>query len=190
MRLYAGPSKHFITQATQDGIASRLKDAFFQYYRYDPSPNEVNAWRYSLKALAQVFHVANLTDHGVFLEYALPLSSKRLDCMITGHDRTGAQRAVVVELKQWQACEESDGPNEVVSFVGGAQRDVLHPAAQVGQYRLYLEDTHTAFHEGDHPENVLIDEQLITCLERGLPLAVVQSKPNGKLSSSETTAIP
>lgn len=44
MRLYAGPSKQFITQATQDGIASRLKDAFFQYYRYDPSPNEVNAW--------------------------------------------------------------------------------------------------------------------------------------------------
>ena len=27
---------------------------------------------------------------------------------------------------------------------------MLHPSAQVGQYRLYLQDTHTAFYKGDH----------------------------------------
>jgi hypothetical protein len=35
--------------------------------------------------------------------------------------------------------------------VGGRQRDLLHPSVQVGQYRQYLEDTHSAFHEGSRP---------------------------------------
>jgi uncharacterized protein len=34
-----------------------------------------------------------------------------------------------------------------VSFVGGRPRDVLHPSKQVGQYRDYLVDNHTAFAE-------------------------------------------
>lgn len=37
------------------------------------------------------------------------------------------------------------GKNEVATFVGGRVRDVLHPSVQVGQYRMYLADCHTAF---------------------------------------------
>jgi hypothetical protein len=32
------------------------------------------------------------------LEYRLPLSSKRLDCLVCGHDRAGTQRASIIEL--------------------------------------------------------------------------------------------
>ncbi len=37
------------------------------------------------------------------------------------------------------------------TWVGGAERDVLHPSAQVGQYQRYLEDAHTAFYDGPAP---------------------------------------
>lgn len=33
----------------------------------------------------------------------------------------------------------------MVTWVGGCLRDQLHPSAQVGQYKMYLEDNHTAF---------------------------------------------
>ena len=36
-------------------------------------------------------------------------------------------------------------------MVGGANGDVLHPSAQVGQYKHYLQDAHTAFYEGNSP---------------------------------------
>lgn len=85
------------------------------------------------------------------LEYQLPQSSKRLDCMLTGRDEAKSDRAVIVELKQWGECEDSDGEREVLTWVGGAKRDVLHPSAQVGQYRDYLADVHTAFYEGPSP---------------------------------------
>jgi uncharacterized protein len=39
----------------------------------------------------------------------------------------------------------------VVTFVAGANRDVLHPSVQVGQYMAYLADYQPAFYEGDSP---------------------------------------
>ena len=38
-----------------------------------------------------------------------------------------------------------------MTFVAGEHRDVLHPSVQVGQYKMYLEDAHTVFYEGDDP---------------------------------------
>jgi len=151
MRLYSGTSSQFVEDSFRNQIAEKLKSAFFNYFRYYPSPNEVRSWQNSLRAISQVFDHTNLDDHGVLLEYQLPLSSKRLDCMITGHDMQNRDSAVIIELKQWENSEDTDAENEVLSWVGGAKREVLHPSVQVHQYQEYLEDTHTAFYEGTNP---------------------------------------
>jgi DUF2075 family protein len=150
VRLWAGLSTHFIRDATHNQIAEKLRTAFFQQYRYEPSPNEVNSWRNSLRAVADVFREGGLDDHGVMLEYRLPLTSRRLDCLVCGCDASGAEQAVIIELKQWERCAAAVG-DRVLTFVGMAEREVLHPSAQVGQYKQYLEDAHTAFYDGDHP---------------------------------------
>src|SRR5262245_58043096 len=108
MRLYSGLSSDFIRETIRNQIAERLRDALFNYYRYRPSPNEVNSWRNSLRAVKDVVEIADLRDHGVLLEYQLPLSSKRIDCMLCGHDSADSQNAVVIELKQWEQCEGVD----------------------------------------------------------------------------------
>ena len=151
MRLYSGSSDHFLRDTARNQIAEKLKSSFFDYYRYQPSPNEVRSWQNSLRATAHVFEAAGLRDHGVLLEYQLPLTSRRLDCMVTGRGDDGSAQAVIVELKQWEGAFEAVGDKMVTTWVGGANREVLHPSAQVGQYRTYLADTHTAFHEGDAP---------------------------------------
>ncbi len=154
MRLYAGTSIQFIEDTVQNQIAEKLKQAFFFYYRFNPSPGEVNSWRNSLRSISQVFEHAQLLDHGVILEYQLPMTSRRLDCMICGQDTERKDNAVIVELKQWEKCEGSDGDNEVTTWLNGRKRDVLHPSVQVGQYKLYLQDTHTAFYAGSNPVNL------------------------------------
>lgn len=151
MRLYSGPSTHFIRDTTHNQIAEKLRAAFFDQYRFHPSQGEVNSWRNSLRAVAGVFEEANLKDHGVLLEYQLPLTSKRLDCMVTGRDDETRDNAVIIELKQWDRAQEAVGDKLVTTWVGGAEREVLHPSAQVGGYHDYLADTHTAFYEGDRP---------------------------------------
>jgi len=151
MRLYAGSSAQFIEDTTLNQISSKLEDAFYDHYHHKPSDGEMRSWQNSLRAMSDVIDHAGLIDHGVLLEYKLPLTSKRLDCMITGRDEEASDNAVIVELKQWSTSTESPGDNEVQTFLGGRVRDVLHPSAQVGQYRQYLQDTHTAFYEGEAP---------------------------------------
>src|SRR6266850_1375415 len=145
MRLYSGTTKSLIEDSTYNRIATKLKDAFFLEFRYQPAAAEVNSWNNSLRAVSQVFQTASLLDHGVLLELQLPLTSKRLDCLVTGYDRKKAPNAVIIELKQWSGCKGASGKNEVATFVGGNTRDVLHPSVQVGQYMTYLTDCHTAF---------------------------------------------
>ena len=127
MRLYAGSSEDFIADSVHNRITEKLKVAYFVNYRREASPSEINSWRNSLRAVSQVFDGAGLRDHGVLLEYELPLTSKRLDCLITGRNEMLRDNAVIIELKQWERCEEGDG-DKVVTFVGRNNRDVLHPS--------------------------------------------------------------
>ncbi|HKP74816.1 MAG TPA: DUF2075 domain-containing protein [Longimicrobiaceae bacterium] len=155
MRLYAGISRHFIDQAIRNRIAGMLREAFFAQFRYQPSPGEVQSWQNSLRVMANVLEAAALVDSGVILEYQLPLSSLRLDFLLCGRDSDTRDRAVIVELKQWSGCSDAPGENEVVTWIAGNEREVLHPSVQVDHYRTYLQDIHTAFHDG--PERVELD---------------------------------
>src|SRR5512138_439256 len=102
MRLFAGSSEQFVEDTIHNQIAEKLKLAFFNYFRYYPSPGELNSWRNSLKAVTLVFTNAKLTkDQGVILEYQLPMTSKRLDCLVCGKDANAHDNAVIIELKQW-----------------------------------------------------------------------------------------
>jgi uncharacterized protein len=149
MRLYSGMSPDFLQDTVRNQIADKLGSAFFSYYRYRPSPQEINSWRNSLRAMAQILDHSRLHDHGIMLEYQLPLSSKRLDCIVCGKDGEAADNAVIVELKQWDRCLGCETDLLVSTWVAGRQRDVLHPSVQVGQYQQYLADSHSAFHEDD-----------------------------------------
>src|SRR5690606_2063619 len=128
-------------------IAEKLKDSFFRHYRFQPAPSELRSWQNSLRAVAQAFQHADLDDHGIILEYQLPLSSRRLDCLVCGKDANRSDQAVVIELKQWDHCTTSPANDVVCTMLGGFERETLHPSVQVRQYRYYLQHTHTAFYE-------------------------------------------
>jgi hypothetical protein len=151
MRLYSGTSKQFIQDTIQNQIAEKLKNSFFNHFRFYPSEGELNSWNSSLRAVKDIFQSGNLYEQGIILEYQLPMTSKRLDCLICGRDQNNTDNAVIIELKQWGKCDEASGDNEVATYIGGAVREKLHPSAQVGQYKMYLEDSHTAFYEPPSP---------------------------------------
>ncbi len=149
MHLYSGTSVDFIDQTQRGQIAGQLSDEFFEHFRYRPSESEVRSWQNSLVRMASVMELGDLRDQGVIVEYQLPLTSKRLDVMLTGHGSGGVAGAVIVELKQWDQVDASTIDECVATFVGGRVRDVLHPSRQAGDYQQYLMDTHTSFSGGD-----------------------------------------
>ncbi len=148
VHLYSGSTIDFVEDATHNRIADKVAESFERYFRYEPTPSELQSWRSSLHAMSDVVRHGDLLDNGIVVELQLPLSSKRLDCMVTGHDQAGRPEAVIVELKQWQHAGPSWVDDCVSTFVGGRERDVLHPSRQVGNYERYLLDVHSTFNEG------------------------------------------
>jgi len=71
MRLYEGVAREFIEDAVQRRIASKLSEAFFDYYRYRPSQGEQRSWTDSLESMSNMLQHAKLLGHGVVLEYQL-----------------------------------------------------------------------------------------------------------------------
>jgi DUF2075 family protein len=191
MRLYSGTAEQFILDNNRNHIAEKLKLSFFSKFRHIPSDNEVLSWKNSLKELSDIFSEIGLNDNGILLEYQLPLTSKRLDCIVTGKSKVNEDEAVIIELKQWSKCDKSNGRNEVVTWVGGAKKDVLHPAAQVGQYMRYLGDAHTAFNNEEyrinlsacsylhnykfHTKDVILDEKFESLIE-SYPMFSIEDK--------------
>jgi hypothetical protein len=146
VHLYQGTTEQFIADAVQARLANQLADRFFIEFRYRPAPSEVTSWRNSLSAMATVLQRADLLDQGVLVELKLPLSSKRLDVLLTGSNpNTRRDSAVIVELKQWTEVGRSNVTDCVTVDYGGRPRDVLHPSRQVERYQRYLLDTHPAF---------------------------------------------
>jgi hypothetical protein len=145
MHLYGGASTDFISDATQNRIASKMEETFFGHFRFKPGQSEVRSWQQSLRAMATALQTGDFVDHGVLLEWQLPLSSKRLDCMVTGVSDDDRPGAVIVELKQWEEVAPSNVDECVTVFLAGRLRDVLHPSKQVGNYQRYLQDVHTSF---------------------------------------------
>ena len=147
MKLYAGTSEQFMTDARMHRIAEKLRVEYIAQIGHRPGASEVASWQNSLTALALLIDQADLTDHGVILEYQLGNTSRRLDAMLTGTAESTGANAVIVELKQWGETAPSNAEGCVETFVGQRLRPVPHPSVQVGHYQQWLLDNHTVFYE-------------------------------------------
>ena len=147
MELYQGLCNDFIQQSTQSSISMMLSNEFANYYGYRPSHNEVMSWQNSLKELGDLLKTVDFTNQGIKLEYFIPLSSLRIDVLLTGINTNQEEQAVLIELKQWQSSKPSLMENEVKTAVGGGLRDILHPSVQVDAYRNYLQGFLEVFYQ-------------------------------------------
>lgn len=153
MQLYRGNASSFIETTKQNQIALKLKEAYFNHFGFYPSVNEEMSWRNSLRAIKDVFADCGFNEQGVALEYFLPSTSLRLDCMITGKDKDNRDSAVIIELKQWQSIKRFDSENEVVTRLAEGVKELLHPSFQVNRYKEYFKELYEVFYK-DNPINL------------------------------------
>ncbi len=145
MRLYSGSAQQFVDDVTNARIVPTLTAAFEGVFGWTPTPSERTSWSNSLEKVRNLLSASGLWDTGVMLEYLLPASSRRLDCMVAGQSGDGVESAVIIELKQWLDSRPSDLPSAIETRFRGRYQDHLHPSVQVGQYEEYLRDFQTVF---------------------------------------------
>jgi len=148
MRLYEGTTAEFIEDAVTNRIADKLRNSFEQYYGRRVSPGELHSWQNSLQFLKNVVERAGLSDNAVVLEYELPYSTERIDCILFGNGEKSDENVILIELKQWEKVKDCEIDENVITFVGGGERMVPHPSYQVRGYHFYLKDFMEVFQEG------------------------------------------
>ncbi len=147
MRLYQGTTKEFVEDVLQNRIADKLKNSYENYYGRRVNQREYTSWINSLRFVKDVIEHNLLVDNMIIIEFELPYSTKRIDVMLFGKDINNNDTVVIMELKQWSKVEDCDIENNIITYVGGAPRMVVHPSIQVRAYHLFLKDFIKVFDE-------------------------------------------
>ncbi|MCP8970927.1 DUF2075 domain-containing protein [Ectobacillus ponti] len=141
MIIYNETAAKFLDHIYENKIGYVLQQNVHQKMNKAVSPSELRSWENSLPQMARVLRDADLKeDTHVLLEYKLPSTEKRIDFLIAGQDEQGTKNAVIIELKQWQKAKAAEGDGIVKTFLGGRERETVHPSYQADTYKRYLQN--------------------------------------------------
>ena len=102
MIIYSGTLKEFAKDVLMGNIADRIEGCFkFNGFNHH-NDAEYRAFNNSLMVMNNVLCNDSGIDNEirVAIEYQIPLTSKRVDFLISGLDDYGKENVVIVELKQ------------------------------------------------------------------------------------------
>src|SRR3990167_3861863 len=182
MKLYDGTIESFHGEVLQNTIADTIATNYQDYYRKRPAPSEYRSWRESLNYLNNAFQFSRLMDNEIVIEYELPYSSRRIDVLVFGRNKSKKDGVVLIELKQWSNdnVEDCETEGNVKVNYGRFVKEQAHPSLQVEGYHCDLKDFHILFHD----ESVVLDS-CVYChnYSRGDKEVLFQKKFNKLLDS-------
>ncbi len=154
MIVYSSTRRGFGHDVLSNNIEQQILDEFSSKLGQRPSSAEIQSWKNSLQYMNNALTYGEIPDDaGVAIEYRVPLTSKRVDFILSGTD-DGGDTVVIVELKQWSSVEKTRKDAIVRTFVGRALRDVTHPSYQAWTYASLIRDFNVEIQEGNislHP---------------------------------------
>jgi len=156
MIIYHGTLREFSREVLMGNIADKIVECFAEHGFTHNNDAEYRAFSNSLTVMNNVLCNDSGIDQDVqvAIEYQIPLTSKRVDFLITGLDKRRRENVVIVELKQWEKCEATSRDDVVTTYVGGANRAVTHPCYQAYSYAKAIESFNASVRQRDialHP---------------------------------------
>ena len=154
MILYSSSKNIFINDVNNRCILDVLNNTMKEKLYHYTSESEKKSWENSLEYMSKIISNSELSDDcTIILEYNLPISSSRIDLMITGFDASNNKKILIFELKQWSKVNiVPDSDILLETYVGNALRKVVHPAYQVTTYKDLLCDYNRYIQD----ENILV----------------------------------
>ncbi len=148
MIIYKATKRQFVSDVFNDVIADNIDQAFYEHLGRHTSPNEVRSWKNSMQYMYRVVNTSSLSDDvGIAIEYQIPLTSKRVDFIISGTDSTNHSHLVVIELKQWDSAQPTSKPGIVLTRFQGGPSETVHPSYQAWSYAYMLSNYNLTIQE-------------------------------------------
>lgn len=141
MIVYNDSKYQFVQDVRDNIIADKILELIRKRGLNAGQDREYDSWQNSMQFMRNVVDDSDIDDEvRIAIEYNIPLTSKRVDFIISGADTHGNDNIVIVELKQWSDAEvvADDMHYCVRTFVGGDKRIVCHPSYQAYSYSRFI----------------------------------------------------
>ena len=101
MIVYSASRGEFSHDVLSNQIEKRIIDAFELRLGWRAPQTEIESWKNSMQYMNNVVSTASIPeDAGVAIEYQIPLTSRRVDFILSGADSKRCDTAVIVELSR------------------------------------------------------------------------------------------
>ncbi|MFW6025014.1 MAG: DNA/RNA helicase domain-containing protein [Candidatus Woesearchaeota archaeon] len=144
MIIYENTKEGFLEDSFDEKIVDRIRKGHEKNGLSVGNKSEIRSWKNSLNYMHKVLSKSNIPNNsGIAIEFKIPLTSRRIDFMISGYDENHKGNVIIIELKQWDGkttkrSEKKDGIVE--TFVGGGIRETTHPSYQAWSYYSFIKD--------------------------------------------------
>jgi DUF2075 family protein len=151
MIIYENNEKGFYDDVMGSSIVDRIMPNYIKTVGHRPNPGEEDSWRNSLRCVKDAINGNVPEDCGIFIEYKLPASGRRIDFIITGHDEDNNSNFVIIELKQWSSADKTDKEDLVMAPVHSRTKkeEADHPSYQAYSYKRFLSDMNEAIYKNN-----------------------------------------
>jgi DUF2075 family protein len=141
MIVYQSTKLKFLEDASngiEDLVRARVKEKLNIDIKVGSS--EYNSWKNSLgDAMYKVMQTDKIPDDsGVAIEYSIPRTKNRIDFIVTGEDAEGAEKVIIIELKQWTEIQQTEKDAMVTTRFKNGLCEELHPSYQAWSYSTLL----------------------------------------------------
>ena len=141
MIVYNDIKRQFVNDVKDNSIADKILEAIRMRGLNAGHEKEYSSWQNSMQFMRNIIDDSEIDDEvRICIEYNIPLTSKRVDFIIAGADKSGKDNIIIVELKQWQKAEvvADDMHYCVRTYVANSDRIVCHPSYQAYSYSCFL----------------------------------------------------
>ena len=141
MIVYSATRAQFSRDVFSNQIEKKILDSFRSRLGKGTSESEIASWKNSMQYMNNVLMSGHIPgDAGVAIEYQVPLTSKRIDFILSGTDGNSQETVVIVELKQWTEVSATPKDAIVQTVIGRGEREVIHPSYQAWTYAALIRD--------------------------------------------------
>ena len=135
MIVYQGSKDEFSQDVLDNQIEERILESFQFNLGQTTSQSEINSWKNSMMYMNNVLMDQAIPSNAMIsVEFQIPMTSKRIDFIITGRDADQNDNAIIIELKQWQKASVTELDAIVKTRFRHGEKETAHPSYQAWSY--------------------------------------------------------
>ena len=140
MIVYQSTKEGFLDDVLRNEIDTKINQAFYDHLGRHTSPNEVLSWTNSMMHMSNVLMDNEIAANaGISIEFQIPLTSQRIDFIITGLNEDQKEQVIIIELKQWSSAQLTDKDAMVRTRFQHGETETVHPSYQAWSYAALIE---------------------------------------------------